>query len=227
MRIILLLSILVSIGCQKDQVEQMPDPPTAPARFLALGDSYTIGQNVADSLRWPNLLVDSLETMGIRLEKPTIVARTGWRSDELLQFTDTISHKDWDLVTLLIGVNDFYQNIPWQTFEPKFREMLDTAISFADRRKSHVLVVSIPDYGYTPFGQFDLARISAGIDDYNAVVSSVCNEEGVAFISITDISRRGLAEPELVANDGLHPSGLQYALWVERMQELSFFKQFE
>ena len=155
------------------------------------------------------------------------MARTGWRTDQLLQFSDTVSTKKWDFVSLLIGVNDFYQNVPSQAFKPKFEEMLDTAIAFAKNQHERVLVVSIPDYGYTPFGQNDQARISAGIDEYNTVVAAVCTAKKVEFVSITDISRNGLSEPDLVASDGLHPSGKQYALWVRRIKSLDFFKQYK
>ena len=185
MRIFLILQTLFILGCQKESINQLPDIPSEPLTYLALGDSYTIGESVADSLRWPNLLVDSLQVQIIsNSQSPLIVARTGWRTDQLLQFSDTVSIKKWDFVSLLIGVNDFYQNVPSQAFKTKFEEMLDTAIAFAKNQHERVLVVSIPDYGYTPFGQNDQARISAGIDEYNAVVAcSMHSKTGRVYLN--------------------------------------------
>ena len=194
--------------------------------YLALGDSYTIGESVKEHERWPNQLSDSLQAIGIKVEKPRIIAKTGWRTDQLQAATDTVIKKDWDFVSLLIGVNDFYQNWPVQAFKPKFEKMLDSAISFAGGDNKRVMVVSIPDYGYTPFGQANQEQISKGLEEYNATIESVCKIKEVAFTFITDISQQGLNEPDLVATDGLHPSGKQYSLWAERIAALSFFNQF-
>jgi lysophospholipase L1-like esterase len=225
-RILFSLSLLALVGCKKDQVTQAVEINQQRFTYLALGDSYTIGQSVAEELRWPNQLQDSLNRLNIQLFEPRIIARTGWRTDQLQAALDTVKKKDWDFVSLLIGVNDFYQNVPYQAFQPKFEQMLDSAIAYAAGDKSHVLVVSIPDYGFTPFGQSNQTQITAGLDQYNSTIETVCNMYGVAFISITDISQLGLQQPDLVASDGLHPSGKQYSLWAARIADLPFFNQY-
>ena len=200
--------------------------PNERKSYLALGDSYTIGERVAEAAGWPNQLVDSLNERGIQFNRPRIIARTGWRTDQLQTAIDTIQRKDWDLVTLLIGVNDYYQNWPVQAFLPKFEQLLDSAISLAAGNRQHVVVLSIPDYGYTPFGQGNQPTITAGLNAYNQQIDAVCQQKNIQFITITDISQRGLQEPDLVAPDGLHPSGKQYSLWVERILTFSFFEQY-
>jgi lysophospholipase L1-like esterase len=226
MKRLIVLLVVVFLGCKEDQVFKTIEIENNRLTYLALGDSYTIGESVDEKLRWPNQLSDSLQERGILFNRPFIIARTGWRSDQLQNATDTLQKKDYDLVTLLIGVNDYYQNWPAPAFKPKFEKMLDSAIVFAGGNKSHVLVISIPDYGYTPFGQANQAQISAGLLVYNDLIEQVSTEKGVSFMFITDISQRGLQEPDLVAGDGLHPSGKQYALWVERMVNSTFFNQY-
>jgi lysophospholipase L1-like esterase len=213
-------------GCKSDQVSQSPSALDEPLTYLALGDSYTIGESVAQELRWPNQLADSLHNRGIEFQRPLIIARTGWRSDQLQTAIDTLNQKDYDLVTLLIGVNDFYQNWPAPAFEPKFTALLDSAILLAGGNKQRVLVVSIPDYGFTPFGQANQAQITAGLTEYNNLIEQQTTTKGVTYIYITDISQRGLIEPDLVASDGLHPSGKQYSLWVQRLLNSGFFHQY-
>ena len=226
-RIFYLLPVFLAFSaCKKDQVRFTLEIPDGRHSYLALGDSYTIGQGVAQHERWPNQLVDALGEQGILFQRPRIVAKTGWRTDQLQAAIDTIKRKDWALVTLLIGVNDYYQNWPVQAFVPKFAQTLDSAIALAGNTKSHVLVLSIPDYGYTPFGAGNQAIISAGINTYNTAIATLCDQKEVTFVSITDISQGGLANPDLVATDGLHPSGKQYELWVERLLTFSFFERY-
>ncbi|MBI1192169.1 MAG: SGNH/GDSL hydrolase family protein [Bacteroidetes bacterium] len=202
-------------GCTQPAV--FPEPPT-PLRYLALGDSYTIGESVATESRWPVQLTAALQQQGLPLDSLHIIARTGWRTDELLAAVGAQNlSPDWDLVSLLIGVNNFYQGRPMDVYEAEFRALLDTAVFLAGARPDRVLVVSIPDYAYTPFGAGlpDPLAVSNGIDSFNAVNRRVALEKNVTWMNITDLSRRGLAEPALVALDGLHPSGLQYNLWVQ------------
>lgn len=225
-KVLLGVAFFVILSCTKEKMGQKPIAQPIKASYLALGDSYTIGQGVLDTERWPNQLVDSLTQRQISLDTPRIIARTGWRTDQLQAAIDTIKKKDWDFVSLLIGVNDYYQNWPVQAFVPKFERILDSAIALAGKQKEHVLVVSIPDYGYTPFGQGNLATISAGLNNYNLVIKGICETKNVTFINITDISQLGLIQPNLVAQDGLHPSGKQYGLWVKRMVSNPFFDQF-
>lgn len=185
-------------------------------RFLALGDSYTIGESVTADARWPSLLVDSLNRHGINAKEPAIIATTGWRTDELRRAIAKERIKGtFSLVSLLIGVNNFYQGKPVEAYGPEFEELLRTAIKLAGNRTNRVFVLSIPDYGYTPFGKDKQGEITPGIDAYNRVNREITERLGVNYIDITEISRRGLNEPDLVASDGLHPSGKMYAAWVE------------
>lgn len=189
-------------------------------RFLALGDSYTIGESVTADARWPSLLVDSLHHRGINALEPAIVAITGWRTDELRRGIEKAKFKGtFSLVSLLIGVNNYYQGRSPASYEPEFESLLKTAIKLAGGKKDHVFVLSIPDYGFTPFGKDDQEQITAGIDAFNNINRGITERLGVLYIDITPISRRGLAEPDLVAPDGLHPSEKMYAEWVAKVLE--------
>ncbi|HEY5919183.1 MAG TPA: SGNH/GDSL hydrolase family protein [Chryseolinea sp.] len=185
-------------------------------KLLALGDSYTIGESVALSSRWPMQLVDSLQKRGVDCLQPKIIATTGWRTDNLNHaISKTKFKEEYNLVSLLIGVNNYYQGRSVESYAPEFEELLNTAIQLAGGDKSSVFVLSIPDYGYTPFGKENQAKITEGIDAYNAVNKSISEKYGVKYYNITDISRRGLDEVDLVASDGLHPSEKMYSEWVE------------
>ena len=190
-------------------------------KYLALGDSYTIGESVAERDRWPNQLVDSLRQRGIEYGKPTIIATTGWRTDDLKRAV-TAAHlkNEYGLVSLLIGVNNQYQGKPPDRYAVEFEDLLKTAIQLAGGKKENVFVVSIPDYGYTPFGKPKQSVITPAIDEFNAMNKRITQEHGVKYVNITDISRKGLDLHDLVAPDGLHPSGKMYALWVERILEI-------
>jgi lysophospholipase L1-like esterase len=187
-------------------------------RFLALGDSYTIGQSVSINERWPVQLIDSLKAKGISCFDPQIIATTGWRTDNLkAAIQDANLSNSYNLVSLLIGVNNYYQGGSVSAYVPEFEELLDIAIDLAGGDKDHVFVVSIPDYGYTPFGISNQPAISAGINTFNNANKSITEGNGVTYIEITDISRLGIQQPELVAADGLHPSGKMYTQWVRRI----------
>jgi lysophospholipase L1-like esterase len=180
-------------------------------KFLALGDSYTIGESVAEAERWPNQLAVKL-----KLEEPRIIATTGWRTDQLKASIDAAKlQPEYDLVSLLIGVNNQYQGKPIEIYEQEFEELLQTSIKLAKGKKKNVLVVSIPDYGYTPFGKAKQEKISRELDQYNAINKRITEKYHIMYFNITDISRKGFDDPELVANDGLHPSGKMYTEWVE------------
>lgn len=189
--------------------------------MLVLGDSYTIGQSVPVNDRWPFQLADSLVAVGVLTDTIHFIATTGWRTDELL---NAISGKDlengnYNLVSLLIGVNNQYQERPFSQYATEFPILLDSAIRFAGGDKSHVFVVSIPDYAYTPVGQqsSDPAQVSNEIDLYNNYNKYIADSLGITYFNITGLSRLGLLQPTYVANDGLHPSTLQYSKWVELM----------
>lgn len=185
-------------------------------KFLALGDSYTIGESVDSNLRWPVQLVDSLRAKGLDCYEPKIIAMTGWRTDNLRAAIERAGlTKTYNLVSLLIGVNNYYQGRTIENYRSEFENLLTTAIDLAGGDKSHVFVVSIPDYGYTPFGKNSQTTITAGIDEFNAANKAITEKKGVAYINITDISRQDLSRPDLVALDGLHPSGKMYTEWVK------------
>lgn len=187
-------------------------------KFLALGDSYTIGESVVAHDRWPEQLIDSLSARGLDYIDAKIIAVTGWRTDNLQEAIRDAKLKDeFTLVSLLIGVNNFYQGKSVESYIPEFETLLQTAIELAGGIKSRVFVLSIPDYGYTPFGKSNQEAISQGIDAFNAANESIAKRIGVKYFNITDISRRGLDEPDLVAFDGLHPSRKMYAAWVQKI----------
>jgi len=187
-------------------------------KFLALGDSYTIGESVSVNQRWPVQLVESLRTHGVTCDDPRIIATTGWRTDNLKNATTIANLKpEYNLVSLLIGVNNYYQGKSVESYAPEFEDLLNMAIQLAGGNKEHVFVVSIPDYGYTPFGKEKQAVITKGIDAFNSVNESITKKLGVTYVQITDISRKGFEDPALVADDGLHPSGKMYAEWVGRI----------
>lgn len=194
---------------------------TSVKNYLALGDSYTIGESVAESERWPVQLVKALEKKGITYSAPTIIATTGWRTDDLARAAMKANlTENYNLVSLLIGVNNQYQGKPAdRQYEAEFQELLRIAIKAASGKREHVFVVSIPDYGFTPFGNAKKEEITKGIDQFNAANEKIAKQNGVQYISITDISRKAIEQPGLVAEDGLHPSGKMYTLWVERILE--------
>ncbi|HWS60420.1 MAG TPA: SGNH/GDSL hydrolase family protein, partial [Flavobacterium sp.] len=207
-----------------------PTPTPAPTvdinapkqlNYLALGDSYTIGQSVCETCRFPEQLRKKL---GDSNPKNTyslkIIAQTGWTTTNLISAINNQNlTSNYDLVTLLIGVNNQYQNRPFSIYETEFPELVSKAIAQAKGDKSNVIVVSIPDYAFTPFGQqtSNPSKISTEIDNYNAFAKKYCSDRFIEFISITDITRQGLVNPLLVATDGLHPSELAYSYFVERL----------
>ena len=190
----------------------------APIKFLALGDSYTIGESVAVDERWPEQLAAALRAKGKQIDGPRIIGVTGWRTDQLKKAIEEAQLKnDYGMVSLLIGVNNQYQKRTAESYAPEFEELLNIAIKLAGGKKENVFVVSIPDYGYTPFGKPRQAEITAAIDKFNETNLAITKRLGVRYVNITDLTREGLEKPEYVAGDGLHPSGKMYALWVKRI----------
>jgi lysophospholipase L1-like esterase len=199
---------------------QTPPPAPAPAaevRMLALGDSYTIGESVAEADRWPLQLAAMLRARGVKVAAPVIIAKTGWTTDELSTAIDAAKPSgSFGLVTLLIGVNNQYRGRGVDEYRTQFRGLLARAIAFADSRASRVVVVSIPDWGVTPFAQRsgrELPKITTEIDAFNAVARDETARAGARFVDVTPMSRRAATESNLVAGDGLHPSGVMYAEW--------------
>lgn len=183
----------------------------SPIRVLALGDSYTIGESVEESERWPVQLARALEGSGYAVAEVQIIARTGWTTFELDAGIDAADPQGpFDLVTLLIGVNNQFRGLDPVEYREDFSALLDRAQGFS---AGPVLVVSIPDWGVTPFGaRYDPSQVAIEIDLFNAIASEEATARGVPFVDITPISRSG--DPILVAGDGLHPSGAQYGAWV-------------
>jgi lysophospholipase L1-like esterase len=190
-----------------------------PLHYLALGDSYTIGEAVPAAGRWPAQLVERLRARGVALDEPQIVATTGWTTDELSAAMDAASFAPrYDLVTLLIGVNNQYRGRSADEYRREFARLLQRAISLAGDRASHVVVVSIPDWGVTRFAHEqgrDPAQIAHALDTYNAIARDEATRASARWVDITPVSRR---HPELVADDGLHPSAAQYTLWTEAIE---------
>ena len=189
--------------------------------ILSLGDSYTIGQSVCETCRFPVQLKDSLNQNLLNSTVAVdIIAQTGWTTSNLIYaIANENITETFDLVTLLIGVNNQYQNRPFSLYEDEFPSLVNTAISLTNGNPDKVLVISIPDYAYTPFGQVvnNTEQISEEIDEYNNFAYAYCITNGITFINITDITREGLDNPELVASDNLHPSALAYTRFVERI----------
>ncbi len=217
-KFLFLLLPLLAVGCTKK--EPMPEPQlSAKLSYLALGDSYTIGQLVAETERFPLQLAEKLRPLGHDIGHVRIIAKTGWTTDELqdgIANSDLTADSTYSLVSLLIGVNNQFRSRPVSSYKPEFTALLNQAIAFAGGNKDRVFVVSIPDYAFTPFGN-GRPDISEGIDEYNAANREITEAMGVRYFDITPISREGLNDPTLVASDGLHPSGKQYAQWVSEM----------
>lgn len=186
--------------------------------YLALGDSYTIGESVPVTANFPYQLADSISKDGKMYESPVIIARTGWRTDQLIDAVESTHLKnEYDLVTLLIGVNNEFQGRTIADYENDFKLLCQKSIELAGNKKKRVIVLSIPDYGYTPYGKAKQKHISERIDLFNASNKRVSDSLGLKYVNVTEISRRGLGEPDLVADDGLHPGAKMYALWVEEI----------
>ncbi len=195
----------------------MSPPSLSPLSYLALGDSYTIGEGVAQDGRWPVQLARALREEGIPLADPEIIATTGWTTDEL---DDAITAAEplggFDFVTLLIGVNNQYRGRSVDEYRVQFAALLWRAVGFAGNRPGRVLALSIPDWGVTPFAAQsgrDTTAIAGEIDAFNAAARDACALRGIRFVDVTGISRERGAEPAMLADDGLHPSVAMYTEW--------------
>jgi len=186
-------------------------------RFLALGDSYTIGEGVAPAERWPVQLVERLRSEGAEVEDPEIIATTGWTTDELWAGMDRASPSgDCAMVSLLIGVNNQYRGRSADDYRSEFRGLLDRAITLARNDPSRVMVLAIPDWGVTSFatgGGRNRAAIAREIDAFNAVNREETLGRGARYVDTTEASRSARGDATLTAADGLHPSGRLYGMW--------------
>ncbi|GAA3763120.1 SGNH/GDSL hydrolase family protein [Flavobacterium ginsengiterrae] len=229
---VILSIFLLSCNTDESGSAKTITPPVTPApnipisksvNYLALGDSYTIGQSVCETCRFPEQLKTGLKALYPQTDfSLKIIATTGWTtSNLLLAINNQNPEPNYDLVTLLIGVNNQYQHKNFSVYEKEFPELVNKAIMLAKGDRKNVVVISIPDYAYTPFGKnvtsSQNAAISAEIDQYNSFAENYCTNNNVTFVSITDITRQGLNNPSLVASDGLHPSESAYKMFVDRM----------
>ncbi len=197
-------------------------------RYLALGDSYTIGESVEPAQRWPAQLTARLRARGFPLDDPLIIATTGWTTGDLSRaLVQTGPLGPFDLVTLLIGVNNQYGGRSEEEYRQQFRTLLQRAVTYAGDDATRVIVLSIPDWSVTPFasawgaGPSSLARISAQIERLNVINQAEAERSGAYYIYVTSASREAASDRSLLASDGLHPSGKMYARWVTLVEPVA------
>ncbi|MBD3615181.1 MAG: SGNH/GDSL hydrolase family protein [Gracilimonas sp.] len=190
-----------------------------PVTYLALGDSYTIGTGIDTTESWPIQLSEALQDKGLSVKETKIIATNGWTTTDLKSgIAETAPDSSFDLVSLLIGVNNQYQGLDIELYRTEFRELLDQSIAFARGDTSQVFVVSIPNYGVTPFGQYRNPEVvGEEIAFYNKIAKNISNEYGISFVNITPISEEAEDDDSLLASDQLHPSAKMYAMWIEEM----------
>lgn len=205
------------ISCaKKNNTDMLPGVNQDTAKmFLALGDSYTIGESVGADMRFPVQTANLLRQRDFVISNPDIVAVTGWTTSNLLNaLNQNPPGKTYSIVTLLIGVNNQYQGKSLENYKSEFQELLSRAVVYAGNNVQHVFVLSIPDYSLTPFANSrDKAKIAREIDRFNEANKNISINAGVNYIDITPVSRNAKDDPSLVADDGLHPSGKQYLAW--------------
>ena len=188
-------------------------------KYLALGDSYTVGEGVPAAARWPEVMARGLRAEGVELGDPRVIAKTGWTTDELCAAIDSEEPLGrFDFVTLLIGVNNQYRGRSVAEYRGEFGELLRRAVGHANGDPGRAMVLSIPDWGVTPFAGAqgrDSAQVAAEIDAFNDAARAVADRLGIAFVDITGISRAHGADDAMVVADGLHPSAAMHALWAD------------
>jgi len=216
--IILTTILLLGISCNHSDNQEKQQEKTE-YTYLALGDSYTIGEKVDKNDRFPVQLADTLKSSGVRVEETKIIAKTGWTTEDLKRGIEQDTLREtYDFVTLLIGVNNQYQGKDVENYRPEFKELLKKAIDFAGGKAKKVVVLSIPDWGVTPYAASrDRETIAREIDAYNQVNREITKNLGANYVNITPISKKAKENPKLLAKDGLHPSGKMYAMWVDKM----------
>lgn len=191
--------------------------------MLCLGDSYTIGEAVAETERFPMQTVELLKAADVHSRKPVIVAKTGWTTDELATAIKEASlAESYDIVTLLIGVNNQYRGRDLENYRQEFQALLHTSIAYAHGNAAQVFVLSIPDWGVTPFAGNDKRgekKIGEEIDLFNAINKEETLKTNAHYIDITPVSREAKSDAALNASDGLHPSGKMYAAWAKQLSQ--------
>lgn len=227
MRVLVFILWVGSYSCNKKSASPYtftPPPDTTSTvrndtlrSYLALGDSYTIGQSVTESERFPAQTVSLLKQQGIRMADPVYIAQTGWTTTALQQaIANQNPSASFDAVSLLIGVNDQYQRMDTGGYAVRFTQLLEKAIQLAKGKRSRVFVLSIPDYSVTPFvAAADKARVSREIDEFNSINKRIASIYGASYTDITPSSREAATNPSLIASDNLHPSGSEYRKWAE------------
>lgn len=192
-------------------------------KILALGDSYTVGEGLQRAESWPMQLAEQLQKDELEVDAPLIIAATGWTTADLLRaIARSKLNPPYDIVTLLIGVNDQFQGFSENSYATGFEKLLLSAVDFAGGKPRRVIVVSIPDYSVTPFGKrFGPARVRAAIDSFNEINKKLAEDKGVHYVNVTEISRKAAEDLTLLASDGLHPSSKMYAEWVRLIAPLS------
>jgi len=211
-----ILSINFSIATENGNTGLNKKYKQKAIKILALGDSYTVGEGVDKDKSWPSMLAYKLEQRDILVEDLEIIARTGWTSSNLINAVLSSKLKqNYDIVTLLIGVNDQFQGLSQNSYASNFRILLNKAIDFTGGNTKRVIVISIPDYGVTPFGKrYGKNKVGKETDNFNLINREISVSMGVQYVNVTEISRRALNEPTLLAQDGLHPSEKMYSEWV-------------
>jgi lysophospholipase L1-like esterase len=222
-----ILSFAIAFSCHKKTTESYiyhaaPTDSMAPPRtdttrtYLALGDSYTIGQSVTEMERFPAQTVALLKQQGIKAADPVYIATTGWTTEDLQSAIAARNPANADVVSLLIGVNDQYRGMDTGGYSIRFRQLLDKAITLANGKKTNVFVLSIPDYSATPFvSQDQKQRVSMQIDWFNAINKRITSSYEISYTDITPSTREAATNLSLIASDGLHPSGAEYKKWAD------------
>lgn len=217
---------MLGLACSTDETvatdESAPGQKISPGtsiRYLALGDSYTAGTGIDTLQSFPRQLQQTLASELTRGVTVQVVAQAGWRTDNLINaLNEQALEGTYDFVTLLIGVNNQFQNRPFSQYEDEFPKLLNRALNLAGDNPERVVVISIPDYSYTPFGQnLGFENISDEIDGYNNFAKTIAEGNGIPFVDITDISRNGLEDTSLVARDNLHLSEKAYQMFLDRI----------
>ena len=201
--------------------DNLNTPRESPYSFLALGDSYTIGEGVTEDERWPNQFVDIAYENGVNFDQPVIIAETGWKTYDLLNAINQKNFtKKYDYISLLIGVNNQFNSRPINEFEQDLNKLMDE-MKRIKKNSGSIIIISIPDWGYTPFGiSSDMSDISEQINLFNSSLRKFATTNGLKYVDVTEISRRGINEPNLVTNDNLHPSGSMYLEWAKKIYSI-------
>lgn len=228
--LVILFFISASFLSRKNDLEMTTSVQTQKKYYyLALGDSYTIGEKIPPQENFPNQVHSLMINDSLDLHPPRIIAKTGWTTDELeagivSANLEEALRSNYDFVSLLIGVNNQYRGRSVENYKTEFEELLKKAIALAGNKTERVVVLSIPDWGVTPFAEGrDRAKIAMEIDAYNAVNKFISEKYNVHYLNITAWTREAVADPSLLASDGLHPSGKEYKRWAEQLAV--FFKK--